>query len=55
MHSNNVHEKVSPISWAHRNYGVHKYQDETTRRYWRKAFKRNGGRKVKTLRSHRGS
>lgn len=53
MHQNNVDEKISSVRWALNNIGVHKYADEDTRRYWRKVFKRNRGKKVKTLRTHR--
>lgn len=53
MYTNNVNEAFSPVRWALKNIGVHKYADEETRRYWRKVYKRNGGRKIKTLRSHR--
>lgn len=53
MHKNHHDEKISPTSAAWRLVGHHKYADEETRRYWRKVWKRNGGRKAKTLRTHR--
>lgn len=55
MHSKNVQEAVSPRNAAFRAAGgAYHCADEDTRRYWRKTpFKRNGGRKAKSLRSHR--
>lgn len=53
MHMNSTDERISPVSWAHRNHGIHRYSDGETRHYWRRTSKRNGGRKTKTLRSHR--
>ena len=46
-------EAVSVKNAVFREYGVHKEALELSRRYWRKVGKRNGGRKLKTLRSHR--
>lgn len=51
MHMQTVDEKISPVTAAMRQHGVQKYADEESRRHWRKM--RNGGRKVKTLRTKR--
>lgn len=46
-------EAISPIRAIFRDIGVRHCADEDTRRYWRKVWKRNRGRKVKSLRTHR--
>jgi len=46
-------EAINPKTAAFRDIGVYKYVTDDTRRHWRKIWKRNGGRKVKTLRTHR--
>lgn len=55
MHMRTVDEPMSPI-WAvwRKNGGSFKFAEEFSRRHWRKIWKRNGGRKIKTLRTHRG-
>lgn len=53
MHMNNVNEAINHKTAAFRLVGKHHYATEETRRHWRKIWKRNGGRKVKTLRTHR--
>jgi hypothetical protein len=53
MHGTNISEAVSPLSWVTRHRGRYSGAEEDTRRYWRKVWKRNRGKKAKTLRTHR--
>lgn len=53
MHSNNVNEPISPRTAALKNGGEGRHESEETRHHWHKVWKRNGGRKIKSLRSHR--
>lgn len=53
MHTKNVNESITPTTAAWRKLGIVAWAIEDTRRYWRKVWKRNRGRKTKTLRTHR--
>lgn len=53
MHSNQGYEPINPTRWSLKNGAAQQDVVEQTRRHWRKIWKRNGGRKAKTLRSHR--
>lgn len=53
MHSKNVTEPVNPQRAAFRLFGLYHEGIEGTRWYWSKVWKRNRGRKIKTLRTHR--
>ena len=52
MHTNHHDQKISPRAALFEERGAHHDWESRIRRYWRKV-KRNGGRKIKTLRTHR--
>ena len=54
MHMQTADEKISVRTAMVREHGKNDWNtEEYSRRYWRKVNKQNGGRKVKSLRSHR--